>query len=147
MKKLWILSLWLLSIVLIWCSSSNTAPNADVAADPDNVMLTADQETDTYKIYSQAAFDAAVADEKRVVLNFRASRCPTCTDVSNDILANLATLPADVIVLETDFDQYEELKAKHNVRQQTTFVFFDAAWEYVKTVESIRSFTDLVSNL
>jgi len=89
-------------------------------------LLTADQQTDTYKIYTTETFDAAVADGKRVVLNFRASRCPTCTSVSNDILANQAALPTDVVVLEVDYDKYPAVKERYNVVQQTTFAFIDA---------------------
>ena len=110
-------------------------------------MLQPSQEVDGYKIYSEDAFAAAVSEGKSVVLNFRASRCPTCTDVSNDILANIATLPDNVVVLETDFDKYAALKTAYNVNQQTTFVFFDENGEYSKTIETIRSFADLVANL
>jgi len=129
--------------VLAWCS----AWNPPASPDAELVMLQPSQEVDGYKIYSEAVFDTAVSEWKTVVLNFRASRCPTCTDVSNDILANIDRLPADVLVLETDYDRYEALKAEHNVRQQTTFVFFDENGAYDKTVETIRSFADLVANL
>jgi thiol:disulfide interchange protein len=110
-------------------------------------MLQPSEEVDGYKIYSEDAFTTAVSEGKRVVLNFRASRCPTCTDVSNNILANISNLPANVVVLETDYDKYAALKTTYNVRQQTTFVFFDESGEYQKTIETIRSFDDLVNNL
>lgn len=120
----------------MWCSSpqsQGTVP-ADVATQPT---------WSSYAVYSQELFDAAVADEKRVVLNFRAVRCPTCTEVSNDIMAKQASLPKDVMVLEVDYDQYTDLKEAYGVNVQTTFVFFDENGQYIQTVETIRSFEDL----
>jgi hypothetical protein len=56
-------------------------------------------------------------------------------------------LPDNVVIFETDYDKYPALKSDYNVEQQTTFVFFDENGEYTKTVETIRSFEDVVSNL
>ena len=89
-------------------------------------MLTASEQTESYKIYSADVFDDAVANGKRVVMNFRASRCPVCTRVSNNILDNQERLPDDVVVLEVDYDVYTDLKNTYGVTQQTTFVTFDA---------------------
>lgn len=145
MKKISLL-LWcfaLTSIVLVWCTTPNQVENTPTPT----TMLTPSQEVAWYKIYSDEAFDAAITEWKVVVLNFRASRCPTCTKVSNDILAKISNLPDNVVIFETDYDKYPALKSDYNVEQQTTFVFFDENGEYTKTVETIRSFEDVVSNL
>ena len=101
----------------------------------------------TYELYSQEAFDAAVDAGKRVVLNFRASRCPTCKATSENIMANLDTIPGDVVILETDYDTYTELKQEYGVTQQTTFVFFDNQGTYLETVTNIRSAADVLEEL
>jgi thiol-disulfide isomerase/thioredoxin len=54
-----------------------------------------------------------MSNGKTVVLNFRATRCPTCTEVSNDMIAKQASLPADVVVLEVDYDIYTDLKEQY----------------------------------
>lgn|GEM_PF-3453956 len=78
-----------------------------------------------YMTYSDAALNSALAANKRVIINFRAKRCPNCTAAFHNINENLADLPSDVVILDADFDTSTELKAKHGVTRQTTFVFLD----------------------
>jgi thiol:disulfide interchange protein len=78
-----------------------------------------------YILYSESALSTALANNKRVIINFRASRCPNCTASSNNIIQNVDLLPSDVVILEADFDTATDLKAKHGVSRQTTFVFLD----------------------
>jgi thiol:disulfide interchange protein len=144
MKKLSLVILWsvIMGGVLAWCASqipvdtANTwgavvAPNAQGAA---------------YQVYSQEVFDAARSNGKTVVLNFRATRCPTCTEVSNDMMAKLAMLPDDVVILEVDYDIYTELKDQYWVTVQTTFVIIDENNQY-QTIQTIRSTEDLLQYL
>lgn len=149
MKKISLFVLCFLSIALVWCTSpdSTTSPSTATAPVEETVMLSPSQETESYKIYSAAAFDEAVTNGKRVVLNFRASRCPTCTRVSNDIIEKQAGLPEDVVVMEVDYDTNEALKDAYGVTQQTTFVTFDNNWNALNTLMNVRSFNDLVNNL
>lgn len=101
----------------------------------------------SYDTYSPEAFDAAVAWGNRVVLNFRASRCPNCKRVAEETIERVAELPSDVVILEADYDTYTDLKEKYGVVKQTTFSYFDAKGTHLKTVENVRSFDDLVSEL
>lgn len=131
-----------MSWVLMWCGSTapiDTANSGDAVVAP-NEQLTA------YKVYSQEIFDEAMSNGKTVVLNFRATRCPTCTEVSNDMIAKQASLPADVVVLEVDYDIYTDLKEQYWVTVQTTFVIIDGNGEY-ETIETIRSTEDLLTYL
>lgn len=101
----------------------------------------------SYDTYSPELFDTAVKDGKRVVLNFRASRCPVCKKTSNEIIEKQATLPADVVVLEADYDTYTDLKKEYGVVRQTTFVTFDKNGKHKETVENVRSLDDLLNVL
>jgi hypothetical protein len=62
------------------------------------------------------------------------------------MIAKQASLPADVVVLEVDYDIYTDLKEQYWVTVQTTFVIIDGNGEY-ETIETIRSTEDLLTYL
>ena len=63
--------------------------------------------------------------DKKIVLFFRASWCPTCKTVDADIRANMKSIPADVVILDVNYDDSRELQAKYGVTYQHTFVQVD----------------------
>jgi thioredoxin 1 len=67
----------------------------------------------------------AKAENGKVVLFFRASWCPTCKVADANIRANLASIPADVTILDVNYDQANDLKQKYGVTYQHTFVQVD----------------------
>lgn len=80
--------------------------------------------------FSQAEFDKAVAAGKSVVVEFHADWCPTCKKQA-PIVKEIAADPAykNFVFLTADFDKEVELKKKHNVAKQSTFVVFKGGKE------------------
>lgn len=86
--------------------------------------------TGSYLDYSAANF-AANQDKKRV-LYFHAQWCPICKVANADFQANLDKIPADVVLLKTDYDTEGTLKKQYGVTYQHTFVLVDAAGNALK---------------
>lgn len=82
---------------------------------PDAMM-----EKGSYEAYS--AEKLALADTGDVVLFFRASWCPTCRALDADIKANLSLLPANLTILDVNYDTETALKQKYGVTRQHTLV-------------------------
>lgn len=84
--------------------------------------------------FSQAEFDKAVAAGKSVVVEFHADWCPTCKKQA-PIVKEIAADPAykNFVFLTADFDKEVELKKKHNVSKQSTFVVFKGGKEVARS--------------
>lgn len=65
-------------------------------------------------------------DDFDVVLFFNASWCSTCKVIRDDLEASRGDIPADLVIVIVDFDKSVELKKKHRVTIQHTFVQVDA---------------------
>lgn len=61
-----------------------------------------------------------------VVLFFNADWCSTCKVARDNIQADLASIPAGLTIVVVDFDTATELREKHGVTVQHTFVQVDA---------------------
>lgn len=80
--------------------------------------------------FTQGAFDAAVAAGKPVVVDFKASWCPTCKAQKPIVDALLAEPKRkDVTLFAADFDTEAALKKQLRVSQQSTFVVFKGGKE------------------
>lgn len=83
-----------------------------------------------YVPYSKAAYDESA--DKRRVLYFYATWCPSCKIANEDFTANPNKIPEDVIVIrinynDPDTDQEEkDLAKKYGITYQHTFVQVDA---------------------
>ncbi len=95
----------------------------------DDKMMT-DQNSSNYVEYTKETLEQAA--NKRRILYFYASWCPTCRPADADLKANESKIPKDVTVLRTNYndpdtDQEEkELAKKYAVTYQHTFVQIDA---------------------
>ena len=82
-----------------------------------------------------------------VVLFFNAAWCSTCKIVRDNIAADPTSIPADLTIVQVDFDSATELKRKHGVTVQHTFVQVDPAgnelakWAGSLTAEEIAQNT------
>lgn len=94
---------------------------AKVAVFPNNNAAVA--ATGKYVHLSTSGFEEAKA--KRRVYFFAASWCPTCQAANEEFLANIDSIPEDVVVFITNYDEEIELKAKYNITYQHTFVQVD----------------------
>lgn len=77
----------------------------------------------TYMAYSAANYENN-RDKKRVLF-FHATWCPTCKAANIEFENNLSKIPSDVVLLKTDYDSQTELKKKYSITYQHTFVLVD----------------------
>jgi thiol-disulfide isomerase/thioredoxin len=61
----------------------------------------------------------------RVVLFFHADWCPDCQETEKNLEADPSSIPADLTVVEVDYDTQSDLREKYGVTQQWTFVSVD----------------------
>lgn len=104
----------------------------DDTATQNDTMMQADTmaKPGAYEVYS--ADKLAKANDGTVVLFFRASWCPTCKAADADIRAHLGVIPANVTILDVDYDTHADLKKKYGVTYQHTFVQVDAQGNALK---------------
>lgn len=84
----------------------------------------------SYEAYS--AEKIAKAATGNVVLFFRAGWCPKCREVDTDIKQNLKLIPANLMILDVNYDDSSALKQKYGVTYQHTFVQVDAQGNQIK---------------
>lgn len=103
----------------------DTAPaQENLATDAEKQVVNTNVNTPgIYEIYSPEKI--TWAKDKKVILFFKASWCPTCRAVDADIKMHLATIPHNVAILEVDYDTTKELKQRYGVTYQHTFVQVD----------------------
>jgi thiol-disulfide isomerase/thioredoxin len=94
--------------------------------DDASMMDTSDtmMKSGSYEVYAPEKL--AGAETGDVVLFFRASWCPTCRALDADIKNNLQSIPADVTILDVNYDDSSALKQKYGVTYQHTLVQVDA---------------------
>lgn len=97
-----------------------------------------------YTTYSDAAF-TATADKKRVLF-FHASWCPTCRPADAEFRQRFSEIPEDVVLFKTDYDTSTELKNKYNVTYQHTYVQVDAEGNQV-TQWNGGALSELLANI
>lgn len=80
--------------------------------------------------FTQAAFDAAKAAGKPVLVEVSAPWCPTCK-AQKPILAELKAMPKfkDLVILEVDFDSQKDVLRGLKVQSQSTLVVFKGSKE------------------
>ncbi|MCF1711876.1 thioredoxin domain-containing protein [Corynebacterium argentoratense] len=79
----------------------------------------------TYKQYMEHS-DAAMHHDGRTVLFFDASWCPDCQKLKNALSSEHDVIPADVTVVDVDYDSHNDLRKQYGVTMQHTFVEVDA---------------------
>lgn len=84
--------------------------------------------------FEPAAFAAATADGRSILIEVTAPWCPTCK-AQKPILSELLATPAfrDVVVFEVDFDSRKDVLRSFDVRQQSTLITFKGTRETGRT--------------
>lgn len=84
----------------------------------------------TARPFDKAAFDAALAAKKPVLLHVTAPWCPTCK-AQKPILSKLSGSPKfkDVVAFDIDFDTQKDLLRALNVRSQSTIIAYKGGKE------------------
>lgn len=96
--------------------------------------------------YSGEAAAWAMAADRRAVYFFAASWCPTCKAAYQDLKANYAKVPKDLVIIVVDYDKSAGLKSKYGVTYQHTFVAIGAKGERLKVWSGGTSVADIAKN-
>jgi thiol-disulfide isomerase/thioredoxin len=99
-----------------------------------------------YIDYSAQALATAQAEGKKPVLFFWAAWCPYCKAANEEFNANLGNIPANVVLLKTNYDTETQLKTKYGITYQHTFVQVDANGNQV-TKWSGGGMDELIANV
>ncbi len=99
----------------------------------------------SYEVYAPEKL--VKANVGNVVLFFRASWCPTCKMVDADIRARLGSIPADLTILDVNYDDSTALKQKYGVTYQHTFVQVRADGSLIKKWSGSPTLAALVAEV
>lgn len=105
------------------------------------------QETTVGSYESYSADKLTRADSGDVVLFFKASWCPTCQVADADIKANRGNIPANLSILEVDYDSSQDLKKKYGVIYQHTFVQVDKGGNLIKKWSGSSTLSAIVAQV
>lgn len=94
-------------------------PTGESMMEDDSMM----ENPGNYVPYSSQTF-ADSANKKRVLF-FHATWCPTCKVANEQFSTNANEIPDNVVILKTDYDKEIELKKKYGITYQHTFVQVD----------------------
>ena len=91
------------------------------------------------KPFSPAAFDAAKAAGKPILIDVSAHWCPTCK-AQAPTLSNLEAQPRfkDLVVLDVDFDSQKDVLRRFGVRMQSTLIAFKGEKEMARSTGETR---------
>lgn len=89
--------------------------------------------------FTPAAFDAAKAAGKPILIDVSAPWCPTCK-AQHPILSNLEAQPKfkDLVVLDVDFDSQKDALRQLGVRVQSTLIAFKGGRETARSAGETR---------
>ena len=90
--------------------------------------------------FTPAAFDAAEAAGKPILIDVSAPWCPTCK-AQHPILSNLEAEAKfkDLVVLDVDFDSQKDVLRRFGVRMQSTLIAFKGDRETARSTGETRA--------
>ncbi|MGL4635918.1 MAG: thioredoxin family protein [Beijerinckiaceae bacterium] len=95
----------------------------------------AQSNTPSFPKYTQAAFDAAQASGKSIIVDVTAPWCPTCKAQAPILKRmNAKTEYSNVTVLEVDFDSQKDVLKKLKVQSQSTLIAFKGKAETLRSI-------------
>lgn len=101
----------------------------------------------SYISYAQYTANKDQYKDNRVVLYFHAPWCPTCQALDKNIKANLHTIPANTVIVKTDYDSSTDLKRKYGVTYQHTLVQIDASGNKIKKWSGSPELQDVLAEI
>jgi thiol-disulfide isomerase/thioredoxin len=156
MKKVIIVLAIIVFVILLATRNKNTDQDVDVIVDEtmqEDVDMIQDESLDMMSETTSGRYEAfaneklAFANEGDVVLFFRASWCPSCKALDDNIKANLSNIPENLLILDTDYDSSNELKQKYGVTTQHTLVQVDATGEMIQKWSGGSTLDSIIANL
>jgi len=125
-----------------------TMGNDTMMENPEETMMNNEgvmMEAGMYETYAPEKISQA--ENKNVVLFFRASWCPTCRTLDADIKTNLSLIPSDLVILDVDYDNSSNLKKKYGITYQHTLVQIDKDGNLIKKWSGSPTLTALVAEI
>jgi len=111
-----------------------------------NTIRNRDGSVQHYQPYSEEVF-ATLSQEKDIVLFFKASWCPTCKALEDNIQENKNAIPEDLVFLTLDYDTETELKQKYGVTVQHTLVQVNKSGDAIHKWSGGTTLASVVSKL
>lgn len=107
-------------------NSENSMEKPDVTDTESMVQDSGSQQRSEsrYIVYSPETAHTLI-DKKRVLF-FHATWCPTCKIADQQFSSKSDMIPEGVVVLKTDYDTNSDLKKKYGITYQHTFVQIDS---------------------
>lgn len=85
-----------------------------------------------------------IDSDKVTVLDFYATRCPSCVSSHKNFLANADKIPDTLQILNINYDEAAVLKQKYAVTSQHTFVLVDREGNFLKKTNGLGSVEDVI---
>jgi thioredoxin 1 len=82
--------------------------------------------------FTQAAFDAAAAEGKTILVDFYAPWCPVCRAQEPKVKARLNAGFTHVVAFRVDYDSNAALRKAMNVQKQSTLILFQGRNEVAR---------------
>ena len=144
-----LLGLTLAALLLASCAA--TAP-AEPAAEPSTAASTAAPEGVYANTSGYISFETySAAPEKysasNVVLFYNAYWCSTCKAARDGFEAGLSEMPEDLTIVLVDFDENTEMRKKHDVIVQHTFIQIDSSGNELQRWYGSTSVAELVEKI
>ncbi len=103
-------------------------PEDGAAMEKDEVSLTepveaavASYEAGAIQDFDQETFETALADGKKVLLDFYADWCPTCRS-NAPVVKSAVQADGDVVAFKVNYDTEQALRSKYGVVSQSTYI-------------------------
>lgn len=148
-KLLYIVAIGIFSIGVLLVFLFNGDSNQNTTENPTNSTT---QQSGNYQKYSKEKL--AEAEDKTVVLFFKATWCPSCLALDRNIKENLSSIPDDLLILEVPYDKAsgatdEELQLgeKNGVEYQHTLMVVDSEGNKVRDVISAFRLSQVLDDL
>ena len=144
-----LLGLTLAALLLASCAA--TAP-AEPAAQPSATSSTAAPEgvyanTSGYISYETYSTAPEKYSASNVVLFYNAYWCSTCKAARDGFEAGLSEMPEDLTIVLVDFDENTEMRKKHDVIVQHTFIQIDSSGNELQRWYGSTSVAELVEKI
>lgn len=95
-----------------------------------------------YVSYEQSS--GMIDSNKVTVLDFYASRCPSCRAAHKNIVEEANQLPKNLQILNVDYDTNKDLRDKYWVTSQHTFVLVDRNGNKIKSIQWLNHVSEII---
>ena len=102
------------------------------APSPSAAMSHSEAASQSYITYDQYQASKDTYADSKVVLFFNATWCPDCRAINEALTSDPGKIPAGTTVVSVDYDQHADLRQRHGVTMQHTFVQIDSSGEKVR---------------